>query len=125
MKKFVKILKLCVIILPLAIVFAFVCSLLGTTVSNREAKAFIIKHECCIHKSDYQPNKYYKLNNIINYKIDFTDFPYYKDVTIQVKADSSYRIILWGDRNNWLWRIKLDKQITADIKYDRYNGKNI
>ena len=59
--------------------------------------------------------------------IPITPYKYYKNITLRIvdPVDSSYQIVLWGDRESILWRFKLDKQIHVTIPYDRYKHKNV
>ena len=59
--------------------------------------------------------------------IPSTEFRYYKDITLRLLegADSTYQIVLWGNRESILWRFKLDKQIKVNIPYERYHNKNV
>lgn len=61
----------------------------------------------------------------VNFNIDSCKYNYFTDVTLQIHDDSSYRVIFWGDRDSWLWGIKLDDYFSVDIPYNRYKGKNV
>ena len=50
---------------------------------------------------------------------------YYTDVTIKLLSDSSYYVILWGDRDsNWWWLLK-DHTLSVDIPYNRYRNMDV
>ena len=80
------------------------------------SKYFIIKNKDKI--------KYVKDGDYSHYSIDSLK-GYYTDVSINLKSDSSYTVIFWGDRNSWLWDFKLDNYFTVDVPYNRYKGKDV
>lgn len=59
------------------------------------------------------------------YVKDFNDKNYYTDMSISVSNDSSYIIILWGNRNHIMYEHKKDVIVTIDIPYNRYKGKDV
>lgn len=50
---------------------------------------------------------------------------YYTEISISFQTDSSFTIILWGDRNSIIWDIIKDKKISVSLPYDRHKGKNV
>jgi hypothetical protein len=50
---------------------------------------------------------------------------YYTDLTIKILSDSSYSVILWGDRQSFFWRWEKDYSFCVDIPYNRYKGKEV
>ena len=77
-------------------------------------KNYIIGHSNEITVNDY---------NV--YRLKTTPNNYYTDITIKMLSDSSYSVVVWGDRDSWLWDYKTDKYFTIDISYNRYKGINV
>ncbi len=68
-------------------------------------------------------NRVYK-NEFGVYKIDSINY-YYTDLTIRLDSNGHYFIIVWGDRESYLWNLKKDYSFHADIKYNFYKGLSI
>ncbi len=68
-------------------------------------------------------NKVYK-NDFGVYKIDSIK-GYYTDLTIRLDSNGHYFIIVWGDRDSYLWNFKKDYSFYTDIKYNYYKGLSI
>ena len=49
---------------------------------------------------------------------------YWEDFQITRTGEFSYKVIVWGNRDSFLWIFFLDEDFSGDVKYDEYKGKN-
>ena len=93
----------------------FLIAIASPFLTDKKIKKYVLAHKDQIKKEKY------------GLVIPSTDYKYYKDITLRLikGTDSTYQIVFWGDRESILWSFKLDKDITVDIPYNRYKGKNV
>jgi len=110
--------------------FVFLLSVIAFNVYNLHHmttdeyyKDLVIKHSDDIVATGKDVN-YDNHKDKVHYKINELDHYYYEEVTI-VRTGDNYRIILWGNRDSWLWGFRTDKSIEVDIPYNRYKGKDV
>ena len=72
-----------------------------------------------IHEAEHieKDHPYYRLKNIYD--------PYYTDITVYLHSDSTYQMIVWGDRESWKWIHKLDRNFVVSIPYNKYKEKDV
>lgn len=78
------------------------------------AKEYIMEHRTEIKKT-----------NAVYFKLDTIKRTYYTDATIELKPDSTYHVIFWGNHNSLLWPFKKDLNFTIDIPYQRFKGNDV
>jgi hypothetical protein len=101
------------IILLVLIALGVIKLILTAEPSDIHCKRFVINHKDEIIKEGSF------------YKIMHSDRKYYKDVTIRRFGTDGYSVIFWGDRDNWLWRFRLDKYFNADVPYRQSKHKDV
>lgn len=90
---------------------------------------FVIVSIGCINENKYK----YILIDKMHYTFILTENivilenldGYYGEVSFTLTDDSSYVMVLWGDRESLWWNIRKDKVILVDVPYDRYKGRNV
>lgn len=50
---------------------------------------------------------------------------YYTDLSIRITGDSSYSVMVWGDRESYLWNLKKDYSFDTDIPHIRFKGFDV
>lgn len=101
----------CIATIPISYLFYDVDD---SSPSEKSAKEYIMEHRSDITKT-----------NAACFKLDTVYNSYYTDATIQIRFDSTYHVIFWGNRNSWLWRFKKDLNFTIDIPYQRFKGNDV
>ena len=79
-------------------------------------KDFILENADKIQKNEYG-----------TFQIDSAMMPkgYYTDISIRLQSDSSYDVVVWGDRKSWLWDFRKDFSFSADVPHKRSAGKDV
>ncbi len=98
------------------LLFIFIIIFLSSCGTQQGCKNYIISHQQEIIKTDHNNNN----NNYFSIP-GYSGF-YYKHITIKTTSDSSYTIILKGDKNSFLWKTKQDKYMVTDIANKRFLG---
>ena len=76
---------------------------------EKKMKKYVLEHQDQIEKTS---------NEYMSYlTIPKTEYKYYTDISLKLLDENTYMLIFWGDRNTWKWNIKLDNDITVDVKY--------
>lgn len=77
--------------------------------SEKKMKKYVLDHQDQIEKTN---------NGYMTYlTISKTEYKYYTDISLKLLDENTYMLIFWGDRNTWKWGIKLDGDVTVDVRY--------
>ena len=79
---------------------------------NKESKwkQYIIENADNIHKNEHG-----------TFNIDSLK-GYYTDLSIRLNADSYYSVVVWGDRESFLWDFRKDYYFSIDLNHRKYKG---
>jgi len=106
-----RIIDLMLFIVAMVYIIFFMVKIFNT--DDNLIKHQIIKNSNKIHLGEKQ------------FKIESYDSWYFTDATINLMSDSSYHVVLWGNRDsNWWWLLK-DHTLSVDIPYNRYRNMDV
>ncbi len=95
------------------ILYILILPIIFSCNTENKWKQYIINNSDKVYKNDFGV---YKIDSIKGY---------YTDLTIRLDSSGHYSVIVWGDRESYLWNLKKDYSFSTDVKYNFYKGLNI